>query len=180
MLSLGGLLKRSKGFTVIELVVALALAGVISLILLNVLGVSNNFAKSIDGSIDLSSEGKFALEYILSEIHQATRIVAIDGLRIGKTYPDNIGFIIESRIDDKTYGYSFYYASSGSLIRLASQGSGRDLNKLTFSGYNKLMSNCLGFKGSSFDPDTGLVILSLNLMGTRDTSLVRTLYVGDE
>ncbi len=165
MWSLKPIYQKKKGFTLIELMVSIALVSIILLPLYNALNISVKACESGARRDDLMLNARFALEYIKLEVKSGDRILpssAISGLNNG--FKKNIGFVIVTNIDDSFDRYTTYYVRNNRLIRVSGKQKKDSLPIYTvFEGYNEVCESIESVNESSFDMDNKLLKIRIKM-----------------
>jgi prepilin-type N-terminal cleavage/methylation domain-containing protein len=86
MESIKSILKNKKGFTLVEMLVSIALFGIISVALINVFVASIKSQSRIIYSQELLEQSSYVLEYMNSKIRMAIKDVDGSCITIGSTY----------------------------------------------------------------------------------------------
>lgn len=86
MESIKSILKNKKGFTLVEVLVCIALFGIISVALINVFVASIKSQSRIIYSQELLEQSSYVLEYMNSKIRMAIKDVDGSCITIGSTY----------------------------------------------------------------------------------------------
>lgn len=162
---------RIKGFTLLELLVALGLSSLLILCLISVLDFTNYVSAKADETDQLLLSGQYAIEYIKREIREAEKIYSIDQIKDLKyRYPDNIGFIIMRYLPNKTYdedqdyNYCTYYFKNNRIYRIAANKTLEGLPRGSdLGGNNILIDQVVSIDQTSFDPENKTIELKFVL-----------------
>lgn len=186
---------KRKAFTLIEILIYLALSGFIFIIIYSLLGYTFASADKIYDSGDTESV-IYAAEYILNEVNQAVAVLPIESLIDSWDRKNYLGFVVvsygkgdmgnltgtrilgfrvaedwsssENKADQEEYlTYSVYYLDNNTLRRNAKTIlKAKGISSLSsFSGNNAITDNIASIEGTCFDPN-------LNLLRIRFTPLV--------
>ncbi len=86
---------RNRGFTLIEVILSLAICSLIIVPIFSILDFSIDACTIGEEKDQLMLNGRYAIEYIKNEIKTADKIISSDKIKSLKTkYPTNIGFVI--------------------------------------------------------------------------------------
>lgn len=111
--------RRIKGFTLIELIVALGIASILIIVISYIMATSGKIMDSNISRNKLNNNGDYAIDYIEKEIRRSINIYNIDDF-ITKPKANNLGFLLEVvpyQSEKNSYQYIYYYVDSGKLIR---------------------------------------------------------------
>ncbi|MCK9442983.1 MAG: prepilin-type N-terminal cleavage/methylation domain-containing protein [Tissierellaceae bacterium] len=140
MLSSKRICRKNKGFTLIEVILVLALSSLIMLPLLSILDFSIKASTSGNEKDELILNGRYAIEYIKDEIRSADVIMPSNKIKgIENEYRNIIGFILVIKEDKNTDKFVTYHAKGGEIIRIvntAKKGTLPPYN--TFTGNNAI------------------------------------------
>jgi prepilin-type N-terminal cleavage/methylation domain-containing protein len=111
---------RQKGFTLIELIIVIALVSAGSFVITSMFISQNRLYRSQNAELDVTSQVRFALDDIDNYVRQATRV-----LPTYSTYTtSSVVLVLEiqsvnasDQLVPGTYDYIVYYLSSGDLMR---------------------------------------------------------------
>ena len=168
--------QNHRGFTLIEVLLTISIIFILINPILGLFDLSLNIFAFEEYNNEISLNGKYAIEYIKSEIKMADKIIAVDnisGLKL--KYPKNVGFIV-LRIDNSgtkpIYNYSTYYENNNKLIRISAN---RLDNKYptygSFSGNNTVSEYLISLTNTKLDLNEGIIYLDF-LFGTLENSIV--------
>ena len=124
------LLKKSRGFTILEVLIVLVILSVISSSIFALMNVANvNFSVGL-GMLDLHQQARQAMEWIVKEARQASLVTITNGSAISINIPSATGIQ--------------YYLGSNCLLRQYPAGTIRtiahNISGLTFSQANKMLT----------------------------------------
>lgn len=170
---------RNKGFTLIELILAMAISSLIVLPLLSLLNLSNNSCTLAEEKDELMLNANFAIDYVKFEIKSADRIISSDKIKdLDIKYPTNIGFVI--RIDDSesAYRYITYYTNKSKLVRIACERATEDYPKLIdFSGFNEICEFTESIDDSRFNGENSIISLDFYFNNNGILNIKSDIYV---
>lgn len=171
--------KRNDGFTLIEILLSLAIASMISVSIYSMLGSSFKINKNFEDLRDLDLKASYAIEFIKGEVRTADKIIKSSSIAgFSHKYQDNLDFIIVREINGLS-SYVSYYLKNGKLVRISLNDQVSHPNASNFSGNNILCENVLNISGSEFYPDKRKIKLKFKL-GFEDNfedSFESTIYV---
>lgn len=162
MLNIKAIYPQNKGFTLIELILALAISSLIILPLINLLSLSINSFASVENKDELLLNGNFALDLIKYEIKSADRIISSDKIQgLDNQYQTNIGFVIRTNDDNSgIYKYTTYYVKETKLIRIACERINDSYPSSNyFKGFNEVCEFIDDIDNSKFDGENSMVNL---------------------
>lgn len=153
---------QNKGFTLIELILVMAISSLIVLPLLSILDFSNKSCASTEVKDELILYANFAIDYVKYEIKSADTIISSDKIKdLNTKYPTNIGFVI--RIDDgvaEASRYVTYYTERNKLIRIACERGSEKYPKSTdFKGFNELCEFVESINKTKFNGENSIINL---------------------
>ena len=163
--------KHCEGFTLTELLFALAIGSIIAICLYSILNFTINVYKFTDTQDEILLNGHYAIEYIKREIESAEKIIDINldiFSEIVEKYEDNIGFVIMryNPQDTEKYNYSTYYFKNNKIYRLAVNRAIEEYPKGgSFGGHNQIAEFVISIEGTGIDFEAGLIDLSFILKG---------------
>lgn len=111
--------KKTKGFTLIELIVAMGISFIILSVIAFVIGMTG---KTMDSNIvrrKLNNSGNYAVDYIEKEVRRSINIFSIDEFHI-KPKENNLGFLLQVKpyqVNKNKYQYIYYYLEGRTLKR---------------------------------------------------------------
>jgi prepilin-type N-terminal cleavage/methylation domain-containing protein len=165
-------LNKEKGFTLLELVLAMAIGSILFLGFYSILGFTINTYKEEVEIDDILISGQYTIEYIKKEIKQAEKIISIDKINgLKDKYPDNIGFVIMryrpggiEKPDE--YNYSTYYLKNNKIYRIAEN---REDDRLPIfggqDGHNVLAEYAISIKDTNINFEDKIVDLNFVFKG---------------
>lgn len=173
MWSLKLIYKRNKGFTLLELILAIGLSSIVALSLLSILNYSKN-TSIIGNEIDeLMLNGRYAMEYIKKEIKAADKILPANKIYVLRTsYKNNLGFAIMNK-EGQSYRYtSYYWRNDGKLFRISGHAAKEQYPVMDVQwGHNEIGEFFHSIKDSKFDLDNNMIYLDLKLKSTNGQEL---------
>ena len=100
--------KRNHGFTLLELLLTLAISSIIITCLYSILNFTTKACKFGDEKDEILLNGRYAIERIKGEVKSAEKIIAIDMVPdLKEKHVDNIGFIIVRLNSEPGYKYNY-------------------------------------------------------------------------
>ena len=176
-------ISKNQGFTLLELLLSLAISSIIIVSLYSLLNFTINVCKLGDKEDEILLNGRYAIEYIKREIKSADKIIAIDMIPgLERKYIDNIGFII-MRCDNEDgykYNYSTYYLKNNKIYRIAANMNTDNYpDSIAFQGHNEVAEYVISIEGTKVNFDTNLIDLFFTLKGqyTKETKFKTKLYI---
>lgn len=160
---------KNKGFTLIEIILTLAISSIIVLTLYSILSISSKASILGEEKDELMLNGRYAIEFIKGEIKWADKVILgskIEGLK--QRYPKNIGFIIMTKVldnkdEDKIVGYRYitYYLNGNTLVRLSwNLTKERYPTMLDLVGRNDICEFVDSIEETTFDIKNSLISLN--------------------
>lgn len=117
------LFQRDKGFTLIELILTLAIASIIISPIYSILLSTTNVCMRGEAKDELILNGSYAIEYIKNEIRSADIVASTDKVyEFYKKYPHNLGFVLVF-IDEDKYKYVSYHMKNDKIVRIGRETS---------------------------------------------------------
>ncbi|MGE4354462.1 MAG: PilW family protein, partial [Oscillospiraceae bacterium] len=98
-------IKGKRGFTLVEVIVAMALLGMVISIAYSITGVSRKALNNSNDQFDIQNDIRIASSYVSNEIRFATELKII-------TYSD-----VTAGMNAHTAGYSYFYIHDGALYQ---------------------------------------------------------------
>lgn len=140
MLNIRHTYPRNKGFTLIEIILAIGICSIIILPLLSILNFTINACAVGDEKDDLMLNGKHAIEYIKSEIKSADMIISSEKFKdLRSIYSTNIGFVIMIHESSGNYRYITYHTKDNKIIRIAcTRTNNKYPSQNYFGGHNEI------------------------------------------
>ncbi|MFA7411550.1 MAG: prepilin-type N-terminal cleavage/methylation domain-containing protein [Tissierellaceae bacterium] len=165
--------RRCKGFTLIELVLVIALSSMIMLPLLNMLDFSIKASTIGNEKDELLLNGRYAIEYVKNEIKSADMILPSSKLMgLKATYKTNIGFIIMVEESANQNKFITYHTKDGKLIRIAASArKGNYPLYSALSGFNEISEYMDSIGNSRLDLDKKMIFLDFGLRSPGGESL---------
>lgn len=160
------ILFEDKGFTLIELLIGLSVGGILILSFYMMFNYCINFSQMAEEREDFLLNGKYALEYMKTEIKYSEEILSTDKVMgFNRKFKENFGFILRVRREDG-YKYISYYFQNGNIIRIVSSKKRIGYPYLdSFGGYNKIVENVNSIEGSKVEFQNNKIILNLSMDG---------------
>lgn len=169
--------QKSKGFTLIELVLVVALSSVLIISLYSLLDFSTKCCLKGDRKDKLLLNGRYSIEFIKDEIKAADMIISSEKFKdLTLKYPTNIGFVILKIYREETpirYNYITYHTNKDKIVRVACT---RIDNKYPtysyFSGNNALCELAYSILNTKFIPEDNMIYFDLKFRHGEDEELV--------
>lgn len=158
--------QRNKGFTLIELVLALGLSSILILSISSLLRFSKHVSVLSNEIDELMLNGRYAIEYIKDEVKSAEKIIPsskISGLN--GYYRENVGFVIVNKEDEIFNRFTTYYRKDDKLIRIS--GLAKNNTYPIYSqlqGHNEISEFIHSIKGTSLDIENKMIYLDFQLL----------------
>lgn len=179
-LNTGQLFHKNKGFTLIELILVIAICSIIILPIYSILNTSSNIFVYSKEKDELMLNAKHSIEYIKNDIKSSDFIIAqykIKGLK--NKYPTNIGFvlvIVEERNNPENprekidiYKYVTYYTKAGKLIRIAFEDKALNYpSKDQLRGHNEVCRMIESIENTKFDMENSIVHLDFDFKSPKN------------
>ena len=146
---------KNKGFTLIEIIISLAICAIIMIPIFSILDFSIDACTIGDEKDELLLNGKYGIEYIKNEIKSADKIISSDKFKdLNNVYPTNIGFVIMIKKSNNNYRYVTYHTKDKKIIRIACTRD-NDIypSEKYFSGHNEICNLIDSIEDTSFDQD---------------------------
>lgn len=161
--------KRNGGFTLLELILSLAIGSIVILTMFSLLGFTVSGCIKAQSEDEILLNGRHAIEYIKKEIKSGDKIISIDKIKeLDEKYEDNIGFIIFKYDPNESEGYKYnyvtFYLKDNKIFRIAANRNNHGLPKSTsFSGYNVVAENVSSIEGTHIDFERKIIRLNIKL-----------------
>lgn len=150
---------KFKGYTVIELLLTIALISLLLTGLLNVVLTSNNFAKDLENSYENQLKLQYGLDFMINEIDSADFIIE-------RNLPNTIDVLLvkfeENKVKEK-YSITTYIFKQKQILRLNQKRKvlQNNISLNDFEGRNVLIDN-IEFFNSSYDCDSKILSISIS------------------
>ena len=167
-----------RGFTVIEIIIALGFTGIALAMFFSILRSSETSATRIQRFDDFMLNGRYATEYIIEDVMLADEILSMEEYcPEGIFQGDYLGFILINRNDgenidtkdyDKSFNYKYiYYRLTGDVLFRSTFSHNTYLpeNAPSNGGHNVLARNVLSIGSSNFCSNDRLLYVEIE---TRD------------
>lgn len=165
--------RKNKGFTLIELVLALGLSSILILSLSSILNFTKN-AFVLGNEVDeLMLNGRYAIDYIKDEVRSAEMILPSNKIRgLNGYYRENLGFVIMTK-EDKNYDrFTTYYRKDGKLIRISGLApKGNYPIYIDLKGFNEISEFIHSIEGCKLDLENKMIYLDFKLLSDRGQEL---------
>ena len=167
MLNLRDICQENEGFTLIELILALCISSIIIIPIFSILNFSIKSCAKGDEKDQLMMNGRYAIEYIKSDIKSADKIISLDKIEgLDKKFPDNIGFVILKVNEENTidkYTYTLYHKKNNSIMRVAYNLANDNYPKANSShGNNELCEFADSISNTKIDVENSIIYLELD------------------
>jgi prepilin-type N-terminal cleavage/methylation domain-containing protein len=161
MLNIRHIYLQNKGFTLLEVLLALGISSIIILSFLSILDFSIDACALGDEKDELILNGRYAIEYIKDDIKSADKIISSDKIAGLKTkFPTNIGFVIMIDEENGNYRYITYHLSKNKLVRMAcTRNNGVYPSSYYFDGYNDLCEYVDNISNTKMEIELNMVFL---------------------
>ena len=162
-------LQRNKGFTLLELIIGIALSSILMGAVCSIMYFSTNISKLGEIEDEILLNGRYGIEFLKEEIRDVDKIISSDKIvGLNDVFPSNIGFLLmkDSKIEgsDDRYKFITYYLKDDELIRIARNKKSSTYPKATdLAGYNGICKGVLSIKNTSIDWKNKLVKLNLSV-----------------
>lgn len=150
---------RFKGYTVIELLLTIALISLLLTGLLNIVLVSNNFAKDLENSYENQLKLQYGLDFMINEIDSADYIIE-------RNLPKTIGILLVKFDENKKkekYSITTYIFKQKQILRLNQKREvlQNNISLNDFKGGNVLIDSIESFN-SVYNSDSKILTLSIS------------------
>ncbi|MBU5311016.1 prepilin-type N-terminal cleavage/methylation domain-containing protein [Tissierella carlieri] len=157
---------KNRGFTLIEIILSLAICSLIIIPIFSILDISIEACTIGDEKDQLMMNGRYAIEYIKGDIRAADKIISSDKIKdLKKKFPTNIGFIIMIIEEEKSkniYRYITYHRKNDKLVRMACSRVDDKYPLYThFDGNNDLCEFVDNIEDTKFDTENSIIYLDL-------------------
>ena len=160
---------KEKGFTLVELILSLAISSILALSFYFILDFTINTCKLWEENDEVMLNGQYAIEFIKGEIRQAEKIISIDCFEGFKNeYKDNLGFVIMRYYPKEIYkyNYSIYYLKDNKIYRIAESRKDDVLPKISaFSGHNLVAEKVISIDKTNINFENKVIDLNFVLKG---------------
>ncbi len=174
----------NNGFTLIELVIGIALTGILLSLGFNTFYFASRVSKDISIEDDFLLQGRFAIEYIRDEVIEAVEIIHMDDyLPRNFPYRETLPFFIVKKEGD-IYNHIFYRLSDHTLYRTDFKSNiCCPVDMPNNGGHNFILDNIYDIQNTYYDKENMLLciwIKSKNKTNNKEYSFTETLYLRDD
>lgn len=167
MLNLLGMFRKGKGFTLIEIILALSISSIIIVPIFSILDFSIKSCAKGDDKDQLMMNGRYAIEYMKNEIKSADKIISPDKIEgLNKKFPNNIGFVIVKIKEENTfdkYTYILYHQKNNNIVRVAYNSAEDKYPKANSThGNNDLCEFAYCISNTKVDIENSMIYLELD------------------
>jgi prepilin-type N-terminal cleavage/methylation domain-containing protein len=167
MLNLKRICRKHKGFTLIEVILALFISSIIIIPIFSILDFSIKSCAKGDEKDQLMMNGRYAIEYIKNEIKAADRIIVSDKIEwINKKFPNNMGFVILKIREENTfdkYTYILYHQKNDNIVRVSYNLANNKYPEPNFAhGNNDLCEFLDSISNTKIDIENSIIYLELD------------------
>lgn len=165
MLNIRHTYPKNKGFTLIEIILAIAICAIIIVPLFSILDFTIDACTVGDEKDDLMLNGKYAIEYIKNEIKSADMIISSEKFKdLESIYPTNIGFVIMIHEANGNYRYMTYHTKDNKIIRIACTiANNKYPSQNYFGGHNEICNLVDSIEDTIVDLKQGIIYLDFKL-----------------
>ncbi len=159
------LLTSSKGFTLIELILALSIFSILIVSFYSILSISLKSGEKVELEDEIIQNGKYAFNYIIREIRTGDEIIASNKFKgLERKYPVNLGFVIKRKTDDNKYIYITYYHYLDKIRRCAIELKGEEYpDGYLFQGHNTIAEYIYSINNTDINFDNKIITLNFQL-----------------
>lgn len=159
--------KKSSGFTLIEVILAMAISFVILSVIAVMMGFSLNILKSDFDYNKREASVYYAQDYIEKEISRAYKVYEPHEFPV-KLKSNNLGFVIEilqyNNADDFNHDYVYYFLDNGNIKRIL-YSSYIPIEKngdIYYQGTNSICDNVISIDNTYFDKENNYILLNFS------------------
>lgn len=170
----------NRGFTVIELILVMAISSMLVLPFISILNLSNISCASTEEKDELMLNANFAIDYIKYEIKSADKIISSQKFKeLDAKYPTNIGFVI--KINDLQEGksrYITYYTDKDNLIRIACEKENENYPEMKdFKGFNEICEFVESIERNTLNGDNPTIDLDFKFNNKCDLNVKSNVFI---
>ena len=174
----------NKGFTLIELVIGIALTGLLLSLSFNTFYFATGVSKDILLEDDFLLQGRFAIEYIRDEVIEAVEIISMDDyLPRNFSYTERLPFFIVKK-EGNIYNHIFYRLADHTLYRTDFKSNIYcPIDMPNNGGHNFILDNIYDIQNTYYDKENMLLciwIKTKNESNSKEYSFTETLYLKDD
>lgn len=159
--------KKSKGFTMLEVILAMAISLVILSVIAVLMGFSLNILKTDFEYNKKKSSISYAQSYIEKEISRSYNVYEPSEFPT-KLRSNNLGFVIEilpyNDADEYSHDYVYYYLNNDKLQRVlySSFVPIEEKGQIYYQGTNTICENIGSIEGTYFDKASNYIQLNFS------------------
>lgn len=170
------ILFKNKGFTLIELILALGISSIVIIPLFTILGFSARACNLGEQKDDLILNSRYAIEFIKGEVKVADKIISSNKITgLDNKYPSNLGFVIMIREAGNKNRYITYYVKDSKLLRIAcTRGTDIYPSEASFGGHNTISEFVDNVDASQFDVENSIILLDFKFKHQDEGLRVKT------
>lgn len=166
---------NKSGFTLLELILWLAICSILSLSCISLVRYSNKLVQKANLEDEILLHGRFGLEYIKNEISSADYIIPtykIKGLDSNSVKAMDFIIVTLKNSNDKNtdqeqkYRYIAYFQNNNDIVRVSVESNSEiPPNWRSFKGHNYLCSNVKDISKTKLDIDNNMIKLHILMEG---------------
>ncbi|MGM0395595.1 MAG: type II secretion system protein [Bacillota bacterium] len=179
---------RKKGFTLIEIVLAIGFMGVLILVFFSIIRFTDLTSKRIQGADDSLLNGRYAVEYIIEDVELSDEIVSMmDYCPENIDMDHTLGFVLINETideyDDIIYQHIYYRITHGSLYRTTFDSMMKCPDvALSNGGSNRFLDNVTDVGNSGYDSGDKLLfieVITTDPLSSREYIFMESKYLGN-
>lgn len=170
------ILFKDKGFTLIELILALGISSIVIITLFTILNFSARACDLGEQKDDLILNSRYAIEFIKGEVREADKIISpTQIIGLNNKYPNNLGFVVMIREEGDKFRYITYYVKDSKLLRIACTRE-TDIYPIEgdFGGHNTVSEFVDSMEESQFDVENSIVLLDFKFKHRDEELKIKT------
>lgn len=165
---------RKDGFTLIEVLLGIALLGIVILMVFSMIHFVSMTSDRIIGHDNYLLDGRFALGYIKSDIEEGMDLLPIESIpNITTNYKDNMGFVIRKyNSGSDKYQIILYTQNEDALTRHTFSSPLKTPPSFNSNeGYNNIIRNVDSISGCEFDEYNNVLVLSIAIKDKKSSKI---------